>query len=155
MDWFAKAFVKASLVWLGAGVTLGVAMAVHPSWEIYKPAHEHMNLLGFVTMMIFGIGYHVLPRIAGRPLYSPRIAGAHWFIANAGLATMVAGFCLRVHTGTVSGGTVLLVVGGTLAALGAYAFIYNIWKTLDGLPHGITARLNTAEVVPLQRPSRQ
>ena len=30
MIWFAKAFLKASLTWLALGVTLGVAMAVHP-----------------------------------------------------------------------------------------------------------------------------
>ena len=52
MEWFVKAFVKASLAWLALGVTLGVAMAAHPAWMVYRPAHAHMNLLGFVTMMI-------------------------------------------------------------------------------------------------------
>jgi hypothetical protein len=52
MDWFVKAFLKASVAWLAIGVTLGVAMAVHPAFIIYRPAHVHMNLLGFVTMMI-------------------------------------------------------------------------------------------------------
>ena len=49
MDWFVKAFLKASLVWLVLGVTLGVAMAAHPVWTVYRPAHMHMVLLGFVT----------------------------------------------------------------------------------------------------------
>ncbi len=53
MDWFVNAFLKASLAWLAAGVSLGVAMAVHPAWAIYRAAHLHMNLLGFVAMMIF------------------------------------------------------------------------------------------------------
>lgn len=30
MDWFVRRFIKAALVWFGLGVTLGVAMAVHP-----------------------------------------------------------------------------------------------------------------------------
>ena len=53
MDWFVKAFIKASLAWLVLGVSLGVAMAVRPAWLVYRPAHLHMALLGFVAMMIF------------------------------------------------------------------------------------------------------
>ena len=64
MDWFTKAFIKASLVWLALGVTAGVAMAIHAPWVIYRPAHLHMNLLGFVAMMIFGVAYHIMPRLS-------------------------------------------------------------------------------------------
>src|SRR4029079_9549143 len=53
MEWFVKAFLKASLAWLTLGVTLGVAMAAHPAWTVHKPAHMHMVMLGFVTMMIY------------------------------------------------------------------------------------------------------
>jgi cbb3-type cytochrome oxidase subunit 1 len=129
MEWFVRAFMKASLVWLGLGVTLGIGMAAHPGWIVYRPAHVHMNLLGFVTMMIFGVGYHVLPRFSGHPLHSRRLAGLHWGLANAGLATMVAGFGLAPHIG---GRRIPIVaVGGMLSALGAYLFIFNIWRTID------------------------
>jgi cbb3-type cytochrome oxidase subunit 1 len=131
MDWFATAFVKASLVWLGLGVTLGVCMAAHPAWTIYRPAHEHMNLLGFVTMMIFGVGYHVLPRFVGGRLFSKTLGAWHWWLANIGLLGMVSGFALRPHEATVTAGTIVLATGGTLAAAGVYLFIFNIWKTLD------------------------
>jgi len=99
MEWFVRAFIKASLVWLGLGVTLGVAMAAQPAWGVYRPAHVHMNLLGFVTMMIYGVAYHVLPRFSGHPLYRRGLAGLHWRLANLGLATMVAGFGLQPHLG--------------------------------------------------------
>lgn len=129
MDWFVKAFVKASLAWLGLGVTLGVAMAVHPAWTIYRPAHVHMNLLGFVTMMIYGVAYHVIPRFTGHMLYSRRLAGKQWWLSNVGLAGMVAGFFIRPHVATT--GTIVLSIGGVLAALGAYGFIYNLWRTIE------------------------
>jgi cbb3-type cytochrome oxidase subunit 1 len=133
MDWFAKAFLKASLVWLTAGVTLGVAMAVHPAWSVYRVSHEHMNLLGFVTMMIYGVAYHVIPRFTGVPLHSRRIAGAHWWMANTGLLLMVVGFALRASgTGPIFASTAILSSGGLAAAIGAYLFVYNIWRTLDG-----------------------
>ena len=130
MDWFSKAFIKASVTWLALGVTLGVAMAVHPVWVIYRPAHLHMNLLGFVAMMIFGVAYHVLPRFTGNPLHSRRLAAAHWWIANVGLVMFAAGFVVVPHSRPL--GAMLVAAGGTLSAVGAYSFAYNIWRTLDG-----------------------
>ena len=132
MEWFVKAFVKASVAWLAAGVTLGVAMAAHPAWTVYRPAHAHLNLLGFVTMMIYGVAYHVVPRFSGHPLHSRRLAGWHWWAANAGLLLMVAAFLLRPHAAVNPLSLPLLVAGGTLSALGAYAFAYGIWRTIDG-----------------------
>ena len=129
MDWFVKAFLKSSVTWLALGVTLGVAMGVKPAWSIYRTAHLHMLLLGFVAMMIFGVAYHVIPRFVGSPLRSARAAGAHWWFANSGLAIMVVGFVLRAQGNPVS--SVLLGVGGTLAAVGAYIFAYLIWSTLE------------------------
>lgn len=131
MDWPVRSFLRASLTWLALGVTLGVAMAMHPAWTIYRPAHEHMNLLGFVTMMIYGVAYHVVPRFSGRPLRYARLAVWHVWIANAGLALMVLGFALRVHDGRpLAFGTFLLALGGVLSAVGAYAFALNIWRTI-------------------------
>ena len=52
MEWFVRWFIRSALVWFGLGVTLGLCMAAHPAWIIYRPAHVHMNLVGFVTMMI-------------------------------------------------------------------------------------------------------
>jgi cbb3-type cytochrome oxidase subunit 1 len=130
MTWFVKAVLKASLAWLALGVTLGVAMAAHPVWTVYRLAHVHMLLLGFVTMMIYGVAYHVVPRFAGYPLHRPAAARAHWWIANGGLLLMVAGFVVRAHRASL--GTVILATGGTLSALGAYTFVYLLWRTIDG-----------------------
>ncbi|HEY4319913.1 MAG TPA: cbb3-type cytochrome c oxidase subunit I [Gemmatimonadales bacterium] len=130
MEWFVKAFVQSSLAWLGLGVTLGVAMAVHPAWAVYRTAHMHMNLLGFVAMMIQGVAYHVIPRFAGRRLYSNRIAGVQWWLSNLGLAGMVVGFIWRTRGWDV--GNAILAVGGSLAAVGSYLFIYNIWRSMAG-----------------------
>ena len=58
------------------------------------------------------------------------LARLHWWVANAGLLLMVGGFIARVHEAGV--GTVLIATGGTLSALGAYTFVYLIWRTIDG-----------------------
>ena len=130
MEWFVKAFLKTSLSWLGLGVTLGLAMVIHPPWAGYRTAHLHMNLLGFVSMMIFGVAYHVIPRFTAHTLHSRRLAGVHWWVANVGLALLIAGFLAL--TGPRSLRLIFLSVGGSLSAMGAYAFIYNIWRTIDG-----------------------
>ncbi len=132
MDWFVKAFVKAALVWLGLGVTLGVIMAVHPEMAVYRTAHLHMNLLGFVSMMIYGVAYHVMPRFTGNAIHNVQIAVAQLWLANAGLALLAVGFAVRAHGERAS--IYLLAVGGVLGAIAAYCFIYNIWRTLEGAP---------------------
>jgi len=130
MDWYVKAFLKASLAWLALGVSVGVAMAAHPLWTVYRLVHVHMLLLGFVTMMIYGVAYHVVPRFTGFPLHNRRAAVWHWWISNTGLVLMAAGFAVRVHE--ASAGTFVLATGGMLSALGAYTFVYLIWRTIDG-----------------------
>ena len=129
MDWHVKAFIRASLVWFVLGISLGVAMAVHPAWVIYRPAHAHMNVVGFITMMVFGVGYQLLPRLFGHKLQTPWLAVAHWWLANVGLCLMVIGFILSPHIG--AGSAWVTSSGGILFAAGAFGFVYNLWRTFD------------------------
>lgn len=129
MDWFVKAFIRASLAWFTLGILMGIVMAAYPPWLVYRPAHAHMNVVGFLTMMVFGVGYQLLPRLFGHPLSSRRLAVAHWWLANTGLSGMVAGFIVRPHGGR-HGGT-LVALGGVLFGLGALGFVYNMWRTFN------------------------
>lgn len=129
MEWFVKAFIRASLVWFTLGIALGLAMAVYPAWVVYRPAHAHMNVVGFITLMIFGVGYQLLPRLFGYRLHSRAIAIAHWWLANVGLALMVLGFILGPHIGVRS--APVTATGGGLFAIGALSFVYNMWRTFS------------------------
>jgi cbb3-type cytochrome oxidase subunit 1 len=80
-------------------------------------------------MMIFGIGYQMLPRFFGHPIHSARLAAAHFWLANIGLAGLVAGFMLAPHFGTRS--VPVTAAGGTVWAIGAYGFAYNMWRTFN------------------------
>ena len=79
-------------------------------------------------MMIFGVAYHVIPRFAGSRLARRRMAAAHFWIAQLGLGSMVAGWIVRVWLRDLGAG--LLGLGGLVTAVGAALFIYNIWTTL-------------------------
>jgi cbb3-type cytochrome oxidase subunit 1 len=154
MDWFVRRFLKASLFWLAVGVSLGIAMALVPTLTIYRTAHLHVNLLGFVTMMIFGVAYHVIPRFTGHPLHSRVLAGVNWWSSNVGLALFALGFVLRARG--APGAAAVLAVGALGAAVGAYLFVYNLWRTIDGPramrdAHARTAAIaHAADRVPLQ-----
>ena len=127
MDPFVRNFIRASVLWLCVGVTLGVSMTFSPYALVWRPAHMHANLLGFVAMMIFGVAYHVIPRFTGNPLHRPALARAHLWIANLGLALMVVGWIARPFAIEAMR---LLQLGGVLSALGAFCFAFNIWRTL-------------------------
>lgn len=140
--------MRASLIWLALGVTLGVAMAARPAWRVFRTAHLHMNLTGFVTMMIFGVAYYVVPRFFGRALHDRRLALGQWWLSNVGLGGMVAGFMMQAYA--IPGWTVFLVTGGVLQAVGAYAFVYNIWRTIGAASVPVLPLTN-----PLQKLTQQ
>lgn len=104
-------------------------MAAHPPWVVYRPAHAHLNVVGFLTMMLFGVGYQLLPRIYGHQLLSRRLAVAHWWLANGGLAGMVSGFVLAPHIGPRS--VPVTAGGGILFGAGALGFVVNLWLTFN------------------------
>jgi cytochrome c oxidase cbb3-type subunit 1 len=148
---FVKNFIRSSLVWLGTGVLLGLWLVVAPVQAVmYRPAHLHANLLGFVSMMIFGVAYHVIPRFIGAPLWSRSAAGLHLWLANAGLALMIAGWMIRPARYTTGSG--VLIAGAFLSAVGTFLFITNIWRTLAPNAH---TRQPAPEVVQLIRQKRR
>jgi hypothetical protein len=55
------------------------------------------------------------------------LATAHVWLANLGLAGLVGGFLVAPHIGAAS--VLLTASGGTLWAVGAYGFVYNMWRT--------------------------
>lgn len=84
--------------------------------------HGHLMLLGFVAMMIYGIGLHVLPRFADRPLFSERLADGQFVLANIGLWVMLYGW--------LYGTDIALELGGFLSWLGMVMFAFNIMMTV-------------------------
>lgn len=119
VDPLARRFVAASLAWLLLGTALGLALALPLARQHLPPggnplaAHAHLQLYGFVTMMIFGIALHVLPRFEGRPLPHPRLAAWQFLAANAGLALFTAGQLLGLEAAVAAGG-VLMAAGVAL-----------------------------------------
>ena len=117
-------FVAAALAYALLGGLLGLGWLADPGRlpALALRAHAHLMLVGFVGMMIFGIGLHVLPRFTGRPLYSERLADAQFAAANLGLAALVLGW--------LGGNAVAATSGGALLWSGFIAFAVNVIGTV-------------------------
>src|SRR3990170_3902531 len=124
-------FIYASLLYLFLGATLGVGFFISPEARVLRTVHTHWNLVGFVTFMIFGVAYHVLPRFRGNPLFSERLAWWQFWLANVGLVGLVFSLGLGAYLDS-DGVRVAQVVFGSTLALSIYLFVYNMLRTLLG-----------------------
>jgi len=116
MDRYTKGFVVASLAYFFLAAVLGIWMGAADTGPWAKFAHVHLNLLGFMAMMIYGVGYFILPRFNGRTLRWPSWVPIHFYLANIGLIGMVATSPERPSTGFTLF-AVLSVVSAALFAL--------------------------------------
>jgi hypothetical protein len=86
-------------------------------------------LLGWVSMMIFGVGYHILPRFAGKLLKRPGLAELQFWTANVGLVGMVVFYATyQSSSGSVS--RMLLGLSGALEVFSITLFFYLIMSTV-------------------------
>ncbi len=122
MDRYTKGFVVASVIYLALAAGLGLWMGVGdaPAWARF--GHVHFNLLGFMAMMVYGVGYFVLPRFNARELRWPQWVGLHFWVSNVGLVGMVA-----AYPGSPSAAFGLF---SGLSLLGILLFAVNIAATL-------------------------
>ena len=129
MDRFVKGFIVMSIVYLGISTVVGIVMLGSQEILALKFVHSHLNMLGWVSMMIYGVGYHILPRFMGRPLYSNKIGEAQFYLANISLVGMLACYTVNVYT---PGGLyrTLTVAFGIIQALTIFLFFYNMMMTL-------------------------
>jgi heme/copper-type cytochrome/quinol oxidase subunit 1 len=134
MDKYAKAFVKASLIYLGIGTIMGVWLVFSPDIRFtITRVHVHILLLGFMAMMIYGVGYHILPRFMGKPVYSHRLGNIQVWLANITLVGLSLSWILEVSQGGVwHNFAILFGIGQTVSV---FLFIINLWISMVLQPH--------------------
>lgn len=100
------------------GIGLGIFMAIHHDFTL-MPAHAHLNLLGWVSMALYGLYYRGVAVLRPRLAWTQAIAGTLGFIAmSSGLAAMLA-------TGNGDFEAVISV-GALLSALGMALFLFQV-----------------------------
>lgn len=75
-------YFRTAILFLIAGISLGLYMSINHNYDAVG-AHAHINLLGWVTMMVFGFYFALHPGKA-----ASRLARIQYFIYTAGVLVM-------------------------------------------------------------------
>ena len=122
-------YLRMSLFYFLTGSAIGFSMLIWPSEAgYYIPVHVHLNLLGFMSMMIYGVGYHILPKFSGKLIYSSRIMHQQFWFANAGLIGMASSWPFVTGDAPVFGN--ILIISSALTIIAIILFAFNLLKTL-------------------------
>jgi hypothetical protein len=87
---------QAAVLFVAAGMIWGIVMAISDDHST-MPAHAHVNLLGWVSLFLFGVFYHLHPAIDRSLLASIQVWT--WIASTVVLAIGVG----LVHTGRAAG----------------------------------------------------
>lgn len=112
------------------GMSLGIFMAANEDFTL-GPAHAHLNLLGWVSMAIYGLWYR------GAELTRPRLAWSQALVATAGFVVMVTALAMMLVTGNRTY-EALISIGAILALVGMLLFFVQV--VTDGHPVAETSR---------------
>jgi len=114
-----RMLIKISVVYFLIGIAFGLYMSIFHVFNL-ATVHVHMNLLGWMSLAIAGIFYHLYPNLA-----KTASAKIHFWLHNIGLPIMM--ICIAVAI--LGGGAIffpLATIGGAMAVVGIFFFGYNV-----------------------------
>ncbi|GBE06811.1 MAG TPA: hypothetical protein ENG95_06175 [Nitrospirae bacterium] len=124
-------YIRMSVIYFVLGATSGIAMIIWPSEAgYYVSSHVHLNLLGFMAMIVYGVGYHILPKFSGRNIHSPAVVKVQFWFANIGLVGMAVGWPFVARDTMTGLFNPILVISAFCSLLAAVLFAFNILKTV-------------------------
>lgn len=113
MNGLAKTCWIAAPVFALIGMVLGIYMAASQDHTL-APAHAHLNLLGWVSVAIYGAFYTLVPRSAVGTLAKLQV-----LLAIAGAVVLVPGIAIAV----TGGGEGLAQAGSLIAIVSMLLFL--------------------------------
>jgi len=116
-----KAFFALAVLMALAGMLLGIQMGMAHDFRLV-PVHTHINLVGWVSLALFGIGYRLgFARGGG-------LAVLHFWIATAGAILLPIGIYFAVTQEQQA----VVIVGSLLVLASMLLFLVNVlraWNT--------------------------
>lgn len=113
-------FLRLAVVYALLGVTLGIVMAASHDYT-FRPVHAHLNLLGWVSMALFGFWYRSAPVAA-----ETMLAKLHFWLHNIALPIQMGTLAMFVN-GNNSVEPVL-ALASVVIGIGFLLFAINLWK---------------------------
>ncbi len=114
-------FFATAAIFALCGMVWGIQMSATHDHTL-SPAHGHLNLIGFVSMSVFGSYYALTPKAAESPL-----AAVHFVLTVATVVVLTPGIAMAI----TSQGETLAQVGSVLAVVSMAVFVFTI------LRHGV------------------
>ncbi len=124
--------IKTSFVYLVLALLTGVALGLRSALALdwlpagLTPVYFHLYMVGWVTMLIFGVVYWMFPKYSlEKPRGSGRLGWWVYGLLNVGLALRVLGESLAQPG---SGWGWALVASAALQWLAGAGFVLNTWQ---------------------------
>jgi hypothetical protein len=118
-------------------MAMGIGMAMSQDHSI-MPAHAHLNLLGWVSLFLFGIYYERRPNLDVSRI--ARVQVGLWVVGTVLLVIAVAAIHLGYTAAEPLAGVASLIVLGAMLL-----FAYFIFKPATWLAGELTSHLTPAE----------
>lgn len=115
-------FIGAATIFALLGMLFGMYMAASDD-HILAAAHAHNNLLGWVTMALYGLYYRAVPSAISR------LATVHFGVAMVANLIFPFGIGLAILGQT----SVLAAVGGALEIVAMLIFAFTVFRYRDAL----------------------
>ncbi|HVZ68161.1 MAG TPA: hypothetical protein VG891_01770 [Rhizomicrobium sp.] len=122
----SAAFYFAGALLLLGGMSLGEFMGAHEEFTL-APLHAHINLLGWVSLALYGTFYALT-----KDTYSPKLAWTNFVLSVTGILAMVPTLYLLLTTD--NGGQLYgpyAGAAGGIAMLGLLVFLYSVFRELN------------------------
>ncbi|MFB9276353.1 cytochrome-c oxidase [Cohnella cellulosilytica] len=117
----SRKMIVGATLYLVIGVLMGMGMSMTENYTL-SPVHAHINLLGWVSMALGGILYHLFPNAA-----KSRLGKWHFWLHMIGIPLMMAGLASLLLTEN-SSFVPLVSVGGVMVVAGAVLLMINAAK---------------------------
>ena len=107
---------------------MGIVMGITQNF-VLAPVHAHINLLGWASLGVMGIVYHLHPQAA-----QTRLARIHFWVHTIALPVFMVGLAMMLtgHAAFVP----LVIAGASAVAAGIFVFVVNLWRCVRPTPAG-------------------
>ncbi len=119
----AAFFAVAALLLLG-GMALGQYMGATENFQL-APVHAHVNLLGWVTMALFGTFYALT-----RGTLNDTLAWTNFALSTVGILAMIPTLTMLLVTGDSAFWGPITGITGGIAMLGLLVFLISVFREL-------------------------
>lgn len=114
-----KTLLKISVIYFMIGISFGLYMSFTHVFNL-ATVHVHINLLGWMSLALIGVFYHLYPN-----LEKSGLAKTHFWLHNIGLPVMMISIAAAILGGPPIF-FLLATAGGVITVLGVFCFGFNV-----------------------------